>query len=106
MPTSFRPFHGKDVDGKCIQFGTSCTRPFKRAFTLHAYLAWDFQLDRQCLPDSFDAGGILSSQWSCAEVSREVMRWLASTIPNALGTVAELDNEVDLEEDDASGVSS
>jgi len=41
----------------------------QRAFTLHAYLAWDFQLDRQCLPDSFDARGILTSQWSCAEVS-------------------------------------
>ncbi len=36
----------------------------------------------------------------------QVMRWLASTIPNALGTVAEVENEVDLEEDDASGVSS
>ncbi len=36
----------------------------------------------------------------------QVMRWLANTIPNALGTVAEVDNEVDLEEDDASGVSS
>ena len=36
----------------------------------------------------------------------QVMRWLASTIPNALGTVAEVDNEVDLEEDDASDVSS
>ena len=36
----------------------------------------------------------------------QVMRWLASTIPNALGTVAEVDDEVDLVEDDASGVSS
>ena len=36
----------------------------------------------------------------------QVMRWLASTRPNALGTVAEMDNEVDLEEDDASGGSS
>ena len=38
----------------------------------------------------------------------QVTRWLASTIPNALCTVhvAEVDNEVDLEEDDASGVSS
>ena len=34
------------------------------------------------------------------------MRWLASTIPSALGRVAEVDSEVDLEEDDASGVSS
>ena len=34
----------------------------------------------------------------------QVMRWLASTIPNALGDVAVVDNEVDLEEDDASGV--
>ena len=32
------------------------------------------------------------------------MRWLASTIPNALDTVAEVDSEVDLEEDDASSV--
>ena len=36
----------------------------------------------------------------------QVMQWLASTTPNALGSVAELDNEVDLQEDDASGVSS
>ncbi len=36
----------------------------------------------------------------------QVMRWLASTIPNALGTVAEIDNDVISEEDDASGVSS
>lgn len=36
----------------------------------------------------------------------QVMQWLASTMPNALGTVAEVDNEVDLEEDVASGVSS
>ena len=35
-----------------------------------------------------------------------VMRWLASTIPNAVGHVAEVDNEVDLVEDKASGVSS
>ena len=34
----------------------------------------------------------------------QVMRWLASTIPNALGTVAEVGNEVDVEEDDATGV--
>ncbi|KAL3161222.1 hypothetical protein ABBQ38_009589 [Trebouxia sp. C0009 RCD-2024] len=102
----FQAISWQDVDGKCIQFGTSCTRPFKRAFTLHAYLAWDLQTDRQCLPDSFDARGILTSQWSCDEVSEEVMQWLASTIPNALGTVAEVDNEVDLEEDDPSGVSS
>jgi len=72
----FQAISWQDVDGKCIQFGTSCTRPFKRAFTLHAYLAWDFQLDRQCLPDSFDARGILTSQWSCAEVSGEVSDWL------------------------------
>ena len=39
-------------------------------------------------------------------VCLQVMRWLASTIPNALGTVAEVDSEVDTEEDDASGVSS
>lgn len=102
----FQAISWQDIDGKCIQFDTSCTRPFKRAFTLHAYLAWDFQLDRQCLPDSFDARGILTSQWSCDEVSGEVMRWLASTIPNALGTVPEVDNEVYLEADDASGVSS
>ncbi|DBA79075.1 TPA: hypothetical protein ACH3X1_008929 [Trebouxia sp. C0004] len=37
----FQAISWQDVDGKCIQFGTSCTRPFKRAFTLHAYLAWD-----------------------------------------------------------------
>ena len=41
-------------------------------------LAWHgiFQLDRQCLPDSFDARGILTSRWSCAEVSGEVSDWL------------------------------
>ena len=62
----------QDVDGKCIQFGACCTRPFRRAFTLHAYLAWDFRLDRQCSPDSLDARGILTSQWSCEEVSAKV----------------------------------
>ena len=36
----------------------------------------------------------------------QVMRWLASTMPSALRSVAEVDSEVDLEEDDASGVSS
>ena len=76
----FQAISWQDVDGKCIQFGTSCTRPFKRAFTLHAYLAWDFQLDRQCLPDSFDARGILTSQWSCAEVSGEVSDWLYQSV--------------------------
>ena len=39
----FQAISWQDVDGKCIQFGTSCTRPFKRVFTLHAYLAWDFK---------------------------------------------------------------
>ena len=57
----FQAISWQVVDGKCIQFGTSCTGPFKRAFTLHAYLAWDFQLDRQCLPDSFDTSRILTS---------------------------------------------
>ncbi|DBA92576.1 TPA: hypothetical protein ACH3X1_002798 [Trebouxia sp. C0004] len=40
----FQGISWQDVDGKCIQFGTSCTRPFKWDFTLHGYLAWDFQL--------------------------------------------------------------
>ena len=80
----FQAISWQDVDGKCIQFGTSCTRPFKRAFTLHAYLAWDFQLDRQCLPESFDARGILTSQWSCAEVSGEVSDWLHQSVICAL----------------------
>ena len=70
--SKFQAISWQDVDGKCIQFGTSCTRPFKRAFTLLAYLARDFQLDRQCLPDSFDARGILIWHWSCAEVAGEV----------------------------------
>ena len=80
----FQPISWQDVDGKCIQFGISCTRPFKRAFTLHAYLAWDFQLDRQCLPDSFDARGILTSQWSCAEVSGDMSDWLYQSVICAL----------------------
>ena len=51
----------------------------------HSYrFAWDFQLDRQCLPDSFDARGILTSQWSCAEVSGEVSDWLYQTVICAL----------------------
>ena len=76
----FQAISWQDVDGKCIQFGTCCTRPFKRAFTLHAYLAWDFQLDRQCLPDSLSARGILTSQWSCDEVSKEVSDWLHRSV--------------------------
>ncbi len=44
------------------------------------------------------------SQHQTQRHGSQVMRWLASTIPNALGDVAEVDNEVDLEEDDASGV--
>lgn len=40
------------------------------------------------------------------QVHHHVMRWLASTIPNALGAVAEVDHVVDLEADNASGVSS
>jgi len=76
----FQAISWQDVDGKCMQFGTSCTRPFKRAFTLHAYLAWDLQIDRQCLPDSFDAKGILTSQWSCDEVSGEVSDWLYQSV--------------------------
>lgn len=72
----FQAISWQDVDRKCIQFGGSCTRPFRQACTLHDYLAWDFQLDRQCLPDSFDTRGILTSQWSCEEVSGEVSDWL------------------------------
>ena len=68
----FQAISWQDIDGKCVQFDPSCTRPFKQAFTLHAYLAWDFQLDRRCLPDSFDARGVLTSQWSCDEVSGKV----------------------------------
>ena len=48
----------------------------------------------------------LDSQHQNTTVWLQVMRWLASTIRNAHGTVAEVDNEVDLEEDDASGVPS